>query len=876
MFATKLVVPQPPPVTVRRPRLLDALDGAATHPFTLVSAPAGSGKTALVASWLSEGRAPGTVAWLSLGKEDDDRRGFWTAVVTALKPALAIARGPAAPPRVRIDLLLPALVEALAEPGDPVVLVLDDFHEVEQLAVMDDLQTLLDYAPSRLRLVVLTRSDPPLRLQRLRVAGRMCEIRAQDLAFTLEETRELIAALDLAVADDDLDTLCKSTAGWAAGLRLAALSLEGDPDPHAFIDGFAGTDHAVSDYLMSEVISRQAPAARTFLLRTSVPDRFTADLVKALTQQSDGDDLLSALMHRDGLITPLDGAGGWYSYHPMFLEVLRLELARAMPDEVAPLHRRAALWFRTQDSPHEAIRHAVAAHDWDLSAEIIGEHWVHLVIRGEGPMLRDALAAIPEDVTRASPELALALAGIQLDAGVMDVGELIDGAIAAADPLPEARRRHFDIAATSTQLYRARFGRELEDALRAARTVLSGHWDRAVSQDVRALTLGSLGVAEFWTGDASSALQHLQEAAGLARDCENDYLLFGAQGWGSLAALRTDQLEEARVRAFGALDIAELRGWTKTAAAAAACVTLGSLALLANDPATAAQFAGRAKAALSVPEEPLLALSLALLEAELVATRNPLVALDMVRAARGAAGDLLPTFLRVVAALVEADLLMTLGESAQARKLLVDLDAHEDASDPAVGLARIELASGAPEAAIRAVADFLADERDAMGPTARVDAWALDAIARDELRDEDGALRALERALDLAEPRGLVWPLTRNGAPVRSLVRRHIRRGTSHRALAGDVLAHLDGNGASERQSNGPLLEPLTEREIAVLRFLPTMMSNTEIASEMFVSVNTVKTHLKHVYRKLDVADRRDAVRRGRELRLLNPGITEH
>jgi LuxR family maltose regulon positive regulatory protein len=463
-----------------------------------------------------------------------------------------------------------------------------------------------------------------------------------------------------------------------------------------------------------------------------------------------------------------------------------------------------------------------------------------------------------------------------LDAGVADVDELFEDAMAAADQLPAPRRRQFDIAATSIQLYRARLGHELEDALRAARTVLSGNWDRAVSQDVRALTLGSLGVAEYWTGDVHSALHHFQEAAGLARECENDYLLFGAQAWGSAAALRTDQLEEARQRAFAALDIAELRGWTNVAAAAVASLTLGSLAVLGDDAATATDFIARAKAALVVPDEPLLALWLALLEAELVAARNPLTALDTIRAARGAAGDPLPGFVRVAAALAEAELLMALGESAQARRLLVDVASHEDASDPAVGLARIELASGAPEAAIRAVATFLADERDAVAPTARVDAWALDAIARDELRDEDGALRALERALDLAEPRGFVRPLIRNGAPVRSLLRRHIRRGTAHRALAGDLLAALDGNGAGERQSNGPLLEPLTERELAVLRFLPTMMSNTEIASEMFVSVNTVKTHLKHVYRKLDVADRRDAVRRGRELRLLNPGFTEH
>src|SRR3954470_10244952 len=212
LFATKLVVPPPPPVTVRRPRLLEALDAGARGPLTLVSAPAGAGKTALVSSWAGEGRAPGTPAWLSLGKEDNGRRSFWYAVIAALKPIVGVA----APPRARIDLLLPELVEALEGEGDPVTVVLDDFHEVDDRAVTEDLQTLLDYPLARLRLVVLTRADPLLRLQRLRVAGRMTEVRAQDLAFTLQETRELVQLLDLALPEDDLDTLFRRTEGWAA------------------------------------------------------------------------------------------------------------------------------------------------------------------------------------------------------------------------------------------------------------------------------------------------------------------------------------------------------------------------------------------------------------------------------------------------------------------------------------------------------------------------------------------------------------------------------------------------------------------------------------------------------------------------------------
>ena len=875
VLRTKLVAPQPPLVTVRRPRLFEALDAGVERPLTLVAAPAGWGKTALVTSWLAEGPPRRETAWVSLGKDDDNRRSFWTAVFAALRPFVDDERPLRVPPRARIESVLPHLLEALAGDGEPIVLVLDDFHAVGDPAVMSDLQQLLDYPCERLRVVLLARADPPLRLQRLRVDGRLAEIRSADLAFTPAETRELGRGLELEVDDDDLDLLCERTEGWPAGLRLAARSLEHDPDPHAFITGFAGTDAAVSDYLTSEVISRQDAGTREFLLRTSIANQVSGSLADALTEGPGGSDVLASLVQRDGFISALDTTGGWYRYHPMFAEVLRIELARALPEEVAGLHRRAAVWHNECGMPAEALDHAVRSNDWDLCAAIVGEHWLGLVVRGDGWRLRAALDHIPGDAILAAPELALAAAGLRLDAGQNAVDPLLDAAAAHAGDLSPQRRKRFDVAAAATRLYRARIGGDLNEALLAARAVLDEEWEAAVSKDVRALTLGSLGLAEYWAGDQDTAHRHLQESAGLARECDNDYLYLAAQGWAAAASLGTERFGEARRRAQGAIEVAELRGWTEAPAAGAAFYTLATLALLANDHARAAETLARAKAAVAAPE-PLLHLGLAELEATLLAMNGELLtALDLVRSATSDATVPVPRFLRVSAGLLEADLQLALGETGAARKRLAELAEVEGAPDAAVGLARIELAAGSPEAAIAAVATFLADERDPIGLTARLDAWVLDAIARDELRDEEAALRALERSLDLAEPRGLVWPLVRGGPPIRSLLRRIIRRGTAHRALAGDVLAALEGSGTVIHYDTGPLLEPLTDRELTVLRFLPTMMSNTEIASEMFVSVNTVKTHLKHVYRKLDVTDRRDAVRRGRELRLLNPGLVE-
>ncbi|HEV8151373.1 MAG TPA: hypothetical protein VGP78_00505, partial [Solirubrobacteraceae bacterium] len=295
-LVTKLVVPRPPPGLVVRPRLLGLLDRGALGPLTLVSAPAGWGKTALVSTWLAGGSAPGDPAWLSLGREDRDRRAFWGGVLRAL----------GLPPAAEPDGVVAQIVAALAGRKEPVTLVLDDFHEITDPVAAAEVQTLVEHAPAALRLVVCSRMDPPLRLQRLRVSGQLTEVRARELAFTVGETGELGRALGLRVAGRDLELLCHRTEGWAAGLRLAALSLAEHPDPHVFVERFAGDDRAVSDYLLSEVLSRQPPETLAFLLRTCVVEQVSGDLADALVGASGGAAVLTTLMRRDGLVGALD------------------------------------------------------------------------------------------------------------------------------------------------------------------------------------------------------------------------------------------------------------------------------------------------------------------------------------------------------------------------------------------------------------------------------------------------------------------------------------------------------------------------------------------------------------------------------------------
>ena len=871
--ATKLAAPVPSIGLVPRPRLVELLDGAVRRPFTLVSAPAGSGKTALLAEWVAQGSAPGPVAWLSLGPEEADRRQFWSHAVAAAGQACPELAGLAVPPNERIDGFLVQALNELTRLQRPLVMVLDDLHLVSGSEVLADLDRLLESPSAGLRLIAATRSDPLLRLQRLRVAGTMAEIRAGELRFELEEAEELLRGLGL--AREDLELLWRRTEGWATGLRLAELSLEREPDPHAFITSFAGNNRAVSDYLMAEVVARLPDGRLDFLMRTAIVRQVDGDLADALTGRLGGAHELRELAGEDGFVSEVAGGAGWYRYHPLFREVVRAEARRRIPDELPELNRLASRWHAERGNSTAAIRHAIDARDWALAAELVGERWLVLVVRGHGATLLELVRSIPHAVVDSEAELALAKAGMLLetgDAGAAD--QLLARATELAPGLSPPRARRFAVAATALDLYRARLGGDLDRALSAARQVLEEPWERTLAVEVRALTLANVGIAEFWAAGTEEAGQHLQQAAGLALECGNDFVHFLAECYAAAIDARDGRLDGAWKRARTAIQLAERRGWTRVAHAAIAYSTLATLHLWRNELPQAREAAASASATVARAGDPLLAATVAVVRARLRALDgDPVGAMDVLHVAT--ANGPLPAFLGVSAALTEADLWLALGEPGRSRKRLVELG-DEAGPDPLVGLARLELAAGDPAAALTALERFLEDGREPLLPFARTEARLLDAIARDALRDEDGALASMERALDLAEPRGYENVLLRYGPPLRSLLRRLVARGTAHRAFADGLLAALGaGPGPAARSSVRPLLEPLSERELAVLRYLPTMMSNAEIAGEMYVSVNTVKTHLKHVYRKLDVVDRRECVRRARELHLLGAGLGE-
>jgi LuxR family transcriptional regulator, maltose regulon positive regulatory protein len=880
VLQTKFAVPRGPKAAVVRARLHDLLDAGVGAPLTLVAAPAGAGKSALLSSWIRAGRAPGPVAWLTLDADDADRRRFWRAVLASLAHATGDERVGSldVSPReaLDLDLVLPALVDALAARVEPVVLVLDDFQEVAD-AVQGDLERLVRYAPPALRVIVAARADPSIGLGRLRLDGRLAEIRATDLDFTLDEAHALFAGLGVTLAADDVATLWKRTEGWAAGLRLAAMSVQARAEPKSFIERFAGTDATVSDYLVREVLAGRPPAVRDFLLRTSIVDIVCADLADALTGRTDGQHMLTELEHGGALLAPLDEHGVWHRYHPLFAELLRAELRAQLGDEVQELHRRAATWLAAHDDDAGALRHAAAGRAWDLARDLTIERWVHLLINGEMGALRPVIDAMPRELVDACPELSLAFGGAMLAFGKQALAEpYLRAAEEGEARVPADRRAHFAAATAAVALYEGRFRGDPIEAIAAARKLLARNEvleGDHVEPGIRGMVLTQLGIVELWTGHLDAALGHLERAHAVAAEEGREWTMLASAAHLGLAGVFGGEIARAQRRAHEALAIAGRCGWTGSQPAAVAHEVLAAIHIQRNELDDAERHIELASPALTETRERPLRAVHALNRVFVLSDRGEHdAALDVLQATREQLGDW--PLLGTVRDLLDAQegLLRTAIGEREAGRALLERAEREAASSLAVAnaLARLRLLEGEPAAA----RDALAPHREHAGsgtPLAvRAEAWLLDALALDALAEHDAAARSLERALDLAEPAGLRRLIVTHGSAVRPLLHRHARHGTAHPALVGEALdAVARGGRARSRPAPALLAEPLSEREQAILRYLPTMMSNQEIAGELFVSVNTVKTHLKAIYRKLDAPGRREAVSRARELGLM-------
>ena len=789
--------------------------------------------------------------------------------------------------------------------------MIDDVHELDPEALRQ-LQLLIMRAPPELRFVLTARHDVRLGLHRLRLEGGLTEIRAGDLKFTLAEAGELFTAAGVELDEPTVALLHERTEGWAAGLRLAALSLAGHPDPARFAAGFSGTDRTVAEYLLAEVLDRQPAAVRRLLLRTSILERVNGELADLLTGDEGGERVLQDLEAAGAFVTSLDTGRSWFRYHQMFAGLLRLELRRAEPGAVTGQHAAAAGWLAAEGFAVEAVRHAQAARDWELAARLLAGHWPALHLDGQAATVHDLLAGFPAATRAADAELAVVAAADELAQGSLEAAErYLTLAERHSGAAPAGRREYgrLLLAVVRLLLDRQRGNlpavatdvRELQAMTEVADAAQPG-----LGADLRALALISLGSTEFWADAWDDAARHLDSGIALAREIGRPYLEF--TGLANLTPVMNQTRSFTRGHEVGreAAELAERHGWTDDPAFALVTNSLGVTLAYQGRLEEAERWLQSAERALRAEAvEPGMAAAIRMTRGQVEMLRNR----DSAALAEFQAADLMASRLASPHTLIpwiRALLLLAmvrLGQTGPAGQFLAGLsDAERERGEIRMAEAALRLAGDDPRAATAALAPVLDGSATFVWPNGLALAYVLEAVARDALGESGAADRALERALDLAEPDGLLLPFLL--VPAEGLLERRARQRTAHAALIADIRGVLAGHGGHGKTAGGygggnprggesrpparreglggivtprrpePLLEPLSDSEVRVLRYLPTNLTTPEIARELTVSPNTVRTHVRHLYTKFGAHHRAETVELARALGLLAPSRT--
>lgn len=887
---------------VARPRLSERLNRGVESALTLVSAPAGFGKTTVLTDALTAARAAGrSVAWLSLDQRDNDPAVFWTYLVAALQTAVpGVGAGALSllhSAHAASDEVLSTLLNDLHAVDGEVVLVLDDYQVIESRDVQDGMAFLLEHLPAQIHLVIASRADPGLPLARLRARGELVEIRASDLRFTPEEAAAYLNdVMGMALPAQDVAALAGRTEGWIAALQLAALSMQGRADVAGFIAGFAGDDRYIVDYLAEEVLARQPAHIRGFLLQTSILSRLTGSLCEEVTGLGGGNSLLEALDRGNLFLVPLDDRRHWYRYHHLFADVLRVRLVDERPDSVRGLHRRASDWYERNGDWSAAIDHAMAGEDWARAADLV-ELALPAIRQGRQEVtMRRWLDALPDELIRVRPVLSLGYAAALMGVGEFEAvaARLRDaerwlGSPAGLGQGPEVQRAEmvvvdhdgFSGLPSAIAMYRAGLAliagdvpSTISHARRALDLVRDGdHFGRGAPA-------GLLGIAYWSSGDLDAA--HRWFADSIASLQRAGYLADAVGGAITLADIEIAQghlRQASSTYEQGLQRAAELPG---TAMRGAADMHVGMSQLLCERNELAA-----ARAHLLVASElgdhaglpqnrhrGRVAMS-RILQAE----GDLSGALDLLDEAqrlhvRGYSPNVRPIpALRARVWVAQGRLGDALGW-ARGRGLSVEDDLDYVREFEHITLARVLLSQYAAESArpaidpaTRLLQRLLSAAEQGRRTGSVIEILVLQALARQGCGDIAAALGSLQRAVTLAEPEGYVRVFADAGPPLVPLLRAVAKQGTAP-GYARQLLAAVIGTADVGPGGQG-LIDPLSERELDVLRLLGSDLGGPEIAKELFVSLNTLRTHTRSIYTKLGVTNRRAAVRRAEELELV-------
>lgn len=914
LLGTKLYIPKRRATLVPRPRLVQRLDQGAEHTLTLISAPAGFGKTTLLAEWVGEtaaGERP--AAWLSLDQGDNNLERFWVYVVTALRgvrpdvgeSALSLLRSPQPPPSEWVLTALINDITAISDGpaeglGHGLTLILDDYHVIEAEPVHRSVAFLLEHLPPQLQLVIATRSDPPLPLARLRARNELAELRAADLRLAPNEAAAFLnEVMGLGLSAADVAALERRTEGWIAGLQLAALSMQGREDAPGFVRAFAGDERYVVDYLVEEVLQRQPTHVRNFLLQTSILDRLSGPLCDAVTGRDDGNELLATLERGNLFVVPLDSKHRWFRYHHLFADALRVHAAEEHPDRIAMLHRRASEWCERHGQPSEAVGHALAGKDFDRAAGLVELAGRAMLTGRQDDAFLGWLQALPDELVRTRPVLsvyyALALIAVDPEAAedrVRDAERMLD-----MTAQPEARPEG---AAVEPVVDDEEGFRSLPGTIAIVRAYRAGALGDApgiVDHARRALQLlpegddlwrgaagGLLGLAHWTSGDLEAAYRAFADAwASLRMTGDSFQEVSGAL---MLADIRTAQgrLGEAARLYEQALQRTDGQGGPTPPPAADLYVGLGELRCEQGDLEGASRDLQRSK---ELSEHGGIAehrhrwyTAMARIKEARADLDGALDLLDEAQRlqVRSPAPDVRP-----IAAL-KARVWGRQGKLAEAlgwareRGVSVDEDLSYLREFEHITLARVLIARHKrhrEEGPLRDAMALLERLRNAAEAGERtgslIEILTLQALAHEAQGDVPRALAPLEHALTLAEPERYVRTFVDEGQTMRTLLR-HAAAGGIASSYTQRLLAAFDESAqpvSTAAQAAPGLAEPLTGREVEILRLIATGMRNQEIADHLFISLSTVKRHIANAYGKLDVGHRTEAVARANELNLL-------
>ena len=861
--------------------LIELLDRAVTRRLTVISAPPGSGKTSLLRAWADHSTNPRRVAFVSVDRDQQDAQRFWSAILDAIRsPARSVEpeKTPAATAALDDDQLVDRVLSEVAEQVEPVVLIIDDLHELRSADALAQLEHLLATLPSSARVVLSSRRDPSIRLHQLRLADEIAEIRAGDLQFTERETRELLANSGISLSAAGSAALHQRTEGWAAGLRLAVISLSGHPDPERFVAEFSGTDRAIVEYLMAEMLERQPSEVQSMLLRTSLVDRMNGELADLLAGRSGSEQILLGLEEANAFVVSLDAQRTWFRYHQLLADFLRLELRRTLGDEVPDLHRRAAQWFADRGEVVEAVRQMLAAGDWPDAARLVADHSFRWVLDGQAGTIRAVLQAFPEGASVDHPDLALAHAAAALNQGRLEEAAAQLALAESHVPSAPPARRRLAVAIASLRLSLARRSGQFSEVIEQvnlldASIANEASEPMAMGSELRGVALLNLGIVETWSGRLADAQRHLSEGAALAQTIGRPYLEVACrahQGFPSkLVSVAT-----ARERGRQAVALAERYGLDDRPILAPALGAVAGMAIWMGEFDEGERWLHRAWEVAEAEVDPAPAVLLHVATGMLHAGRGQHhAALEAFAAAAQAQSRL--TGVHALAPRISgwlATMQARLGMLDEARATLAGFSAEPERMG-AIYNARavICMTEGDPAAALDALRRVV-DITLPVGPAfTLVETHLLAGTVHLSLGDRTAAAAATEAALAAAEPDRLIFPFVlTDAAELLDVLPRHK---TAHGALLADIADVLRGAPAPstdrERLSHA---EELSPTELRVLRYLPTNLTRPEIARELYVSINTVNTHIRNIYSKLGTRDRSSAVQRARELRLLSTG----